>query len=236
MTSSEKKANYDADGLRTVHFVPFLSNKRFEDAYRKAIHPLDPDAIDVRYRAYIIQWAVSQVRSIPGDFVECGTYKARAAMFILCMEDLEKLKRKFHLFDTFSGIPSGGLTSREIASNFEGMYSDVTIDEVKDKLKDYLHMVNFHVGVITDTLKCLKLDPIAFLHMDLNAAQATERALEIFYPLLQPGGIIVFDDYGWRGFEDQKEVIDQFFLHKIEKVLVLPTGQAVVIRQCIGND
>lgn len=231
MELNTKKPIYDSDGLRTVHFVPFLLDEKFEEAYRKAIFPLDPDKTDVRYRAYIIKWAASQVRHISGNFVECGTYDAKAVTLILNLEDLKGHRRKFLLFDTFSGIPSKGLTEREINLKFEGMYSDVTLEEVKEKLKDYLDVIEFHVGIIPDTFKNLKLEPVAFLHLDLNAAMPTKRALDFFYPALQPGGVIIFDDYGWEGFEDQREVIDSFFSDKIEQILVLPTGQGVVIRQ-----
>ncbi len=89
MELDTKKPMYDSDGLRTIHFVPFLSDEKFEQAYRKAIFPLDPDKTDVRYRAYIIKWAASQVRHISGNFVECGTYDAKAATLILNLEDLK---------------------------------------------------------------------------------------------------------------------------------------------------
>lgn len=147
------------------------------------------------------------------------------------LEDLKEAGRKFLLFDTFSGIPSKGLTEREINLKFEGMYSDVTLKKVKEKLKDYLDVIEFYVGIIPHTFNNLKLEPVAFLHLDLNAALPTKNALDFFYPALQPGGVVIFDDYGWSGFEDQREVIDSFFSDKTEEILALPTGQGAVIKQ-----
>jgi len=231
MESGTDTPTYESDGLRTVHFAPFLSDDEFNLAYRKAISPLGPAEADIRYRAYIIQWAVSQVSHIPGNFVECGTYNAKAATFILNLEDLKASDRKFLLFDTFSGIPSKGLTEREIDLGFEGRFHDVTLEEIKEKLKNYLDVIELHVGIIPDTFVNLRPGPVVFLHLDLNAAEPTKDALDFFYPGLQPGGIIIFDDYGWVGYEDQREIIDLFFSDKAEKVLALPTGQGMVIKK-----
>ncbi len=233
MSNSENQLTYDADGLKTIHYVPFVEDRLFREAYVKAIAPLDPEIADVRYRAYVVQWAVSQVRDVPGDFVEFGTYNAKAATFILSLEDLRRRGRKFLLFDTFAGIPHKHLTEKEIGNNFAGMYSDVSIEEVKEKLRDHLDIVEFHVGVVPETLEGLSHGPVAFIHMDINAAKPTRAALDRFYPLLQPGGVIVFDDYGWKGYEDQRYEIDDFFSDKEERIFALPTGQGIIVKKCL---
>lgn len=55
----------------------------------------------------------------------------------------------------------------------------------------------------------------------------TKAVLEFFFPKLIKGGIILFDDYGWEGYEDTKQIIDEFFSKKSRIVLKLPTGQAI---------
>ncbi|MEA2061119.1 MAG: TylF/MycF/NovP-related O-methyltransferase [Thermodesulfobacteriota bacterium] len=222
---------FDADGLTTFHYAPFYSDQRFSSAYAKAIYPLRPEDADVRYRGYIIQWAVSQVRELAGDFVECGTYNAKVATLILNLEDLRGKKRKFHLFDTFSGIPAEMLTQREQDLGFAGQFSDVSLAEVMEKLKDYRDIVEFHKGVIPDSFQGFFPGRVAFLHLDLNGAKATQAALHLFYPALVQGAVVLFDDYGWDGYEDQRKVVDLFFADKKEETLALPTGQGMVIRK-----
>ena len=48
--------------------------------------------------------------------------------------------------------------------------------------------------------------------------------------LYAPGGIIIFDDYGWMPFHKQKEAIDEFMLDQGLNVLELPTGQGLLIK------
>ena len=76
---------------------------------------------------------------------------------------------------------------------------------------------------------CLPESPhsIVYLHIDLNSAKPTLAALNFFYPRLVKGGVILFDDYGWREYKDTKKVVDEFFSSKPGILLKLATGQAI---------
>ena len=58
-------------------------------------------------------------------------------------------------------------------------------------------------------------------------SKPTESALDFFYPRLVPGGVILFDDYGWDAYEDTKNAIENFFTNKPGILMKLPTGQAI---------
>ena len=48
--------------------------------------------------------------------------------------------------------------------------------------------------------------------MDTDFYESTKSELEILYPLLQKGGILIIDDYGhWKGC---KKAVDEYFLNK----------------------
>jgi hypothetical protein len=48
---------------------------------------------------------------------------------------------------------------------------------------------------------------------------------------VSPGGIVVFDDYGWKVFHRQKEAEDEFMRHMGYEILELPTGQGIVVKR-----
>ena len=81
-----------------------------------------------------------------------------------------------------------------------------------------------------ETLKTTETGPLAFVHLDLNAAAPSEVALEYSYSRLVPGGIAVFDDYGWAEFEEQRKVIDRYFAGRKDGLIALPTGQAISVK------
>ena len=51
---------------------------------------------------------------------------------------------------------------------------------------------------------------ISLLHIDLDTYSGTKSALENFFPLVSKGGIVIFDEYGERGW-GESEAIDNYF-------------------------
>ena len=72
---------------------------------------------------------------------------------------------------------------------------------------------------------------IAFLHVDMNNAEAERSALDVLFDRISPGGIIVFDDYGWSAYRAQKLAADEFMRARNLAVLELPTGQGLVVKR-----
>ena len=58
----------------------------------------------------------------------------------------------------------------------------------------------------------------------------TKAICEFFYPRLSPGGIIVFDDYGYKKATGCKKAVDDFFADKPDKPTLIGTGQAILIK------
>jgi O-methyltransferase len=71
---------------------------------------------------------------------------------------------------------------------------------------------------------------IAFLHIDMNSEKAEMLALEHLFERVTPGGIIVFDDFGWTCNVNQMTSELAFMKQRGHHVLELPTGQGIVIK------
>jgi hypothetical protein len=67
-------------------------------------------------------------------------------------------------------------------------------------------------------------------HIDVDLYQSTLDCCEYFYPRLVPGGILLFDEYGFAAARGEKDAVDQFFADKRESPIVLLSGQAVVVK------
>ena len=85
-------------------------------------------------------------------------------------------------------------------------------------------------GFLPDTLDKESPSCIAYLHMDLNSPKSELLTLEKLYPKVSTGAPMIFDDYGWKNFRKQQEVIYKFMKSNNEKILELPTGQGLVIK------
>ena len=86
-------------------------------------------------------------------------------------------------------------------------------------------------GKVPQVLADVVPDRIAFLHIDMNNAEAERGALEVLFDRVSPGGMIVLDDYGWLLYRAQKDSADDFMRSRGLHVLELPTGQGLVVKR-----
>jgi O-methyltransferase len=223
---------YEGDGLATVYFSPFLADAEWSSAYEKMARGWYPDqpGLDIRWRMWIVTSVARQVRGLPGDVAEFGVYRAGCARMILEAVGLGDGVR-YHLFDTFAGIPDSELTDREREEGYAGRLTDTSVELVEARLGLWREALVFHVGDVFDTIPDADLGDLSLVHMDLNASEPTRIALEYSYRRLVPGGTIVFDDYGWDPVSyEQRDVIDRFCHSVPENVIALPSGQALLVK------
>lgn len=164
--------------------------------------------------------------NIPGDFVECGTW--RGANGIIAKKIFEQMgsKKKVWLYDTFEGMtaPSiidvNNLTKEKAKIKYlktkkktHSEWCYASLDDVKNNfLSSNLNMnsVIFVKGKVEETLKIKKNLPgkISVLRLDTDWYKSTKLELEILYPILSNRGVIIIDDYGhWEG---SRKAVDKY--------------------------
>ncbi len=214
---------YAEDGLWTYHGHPFVEERRFTEAYRVAVETAGSDYF-IRWRVHTILWAAARAATLEGAFVECGT--GRGFMASAICEYLSWGERPFHLYDTF--LPSAPDEHGEQRAG--GPREPVYADGPERVARSFTRWpgVELIVGRVPETLR--DTERIAFLHVDLNHHAAEEAAVRHFWPRLAPGAPMIFDDYGFQGFERQRDAADRLGEELGYRVLALPTGQGLVLR------
>jgi O-methyltransferase len=123
-----------------------------------------------------------------GVFVEVGVYKGGMAYH------LAKLARSrnvaLHLFDTFTGIPIADPDDNHRVGDF----GDTSAEQVRALIPDAV----FHVGVFPGTMP-IQFQPVAFVHCDCDQYESVRSVIQVFWPIMVPGGVMVFDDMDTRG-------------------------------------
>jgi hypothetical protein len=217
---------YEADGLGTQHYSPFLYDTSWQAAYDLMVEEWFPSFHqEVRWRMWTLTEHARRVDGL-GAFAEFGVYRGGCAYMILSCTETSP----YNLFDTFAGIPDVRLTATEAEAGFAGRLADTSVDYVEAVLAKWSDRTRFHAGDIFETLRTTETGPLALAHIDLNAALPTTRALQYAYPRLVRSGTIVFDDYGFSGYEEQRHAIDAFFVDTPDIPIALPTGQAIVVK------
>lgn len=169
--------------------------------------------------------------TVEGDFVECGVFKGFSFGVLLKYFDFQDLSRQAYLYDTFGGLPEKTSTEQERRdwSHYTRFDPEEVYSGVLNKFSKY-NNVNVVRGIVPDTFEIAAPEKIAFLHIDMNSAQAEMLALEHLFDKVTPGGMIVFDDYGWLANVNQMRAEMAFMNKRDHLILELPTGQGVVIK------
>lgn len=180
-------------------------------------------------RCYVLHQFARQCAHLAGDFAECGVYKGGTAMLSArTLHDARASDKPFHLFDTFQGMPEEA--DSDSAGHTLGDFGDTSLTAVQSRLGEFTN-IRFHPGTIPTTLSEVAERAFAFIHVDLDLYRSTLAALQFFYPRMVKGAVLISDDYGFSRYKDAaKKAVDEFFMDKPEPVIVLKTGQCVVIK------
>jgi O-methyltransferase len=232
--------SYDADFLRTWNKnVDFLTDPRFMSAYRRGMdsghaigRPLGShEDIHIEWRIHVCCWAAAHACRLSGDFVECGTNTGIMSLAVCEYVDFNRTGKNFYLFDTFSGIPLDQISERERLLgrvNENEMYPDCW-DIARANFAPF-PKAKLIRGRVPDTLSSVQIDQVCYLCIDMNIAKPELAAMEHFWDRLTLGAIVIFDDYGWLAYREQKEALDRFAQMRGVEILTVPTGQGLLIK------
>lgn len=203
----------------------FLEDQRFMQAFNANVQSDQDQSLILRLNT--LTWAAQQVLPVEGDFVECGVYKGFSFAVLTDYLDFGKLDKTLYLYDTFEGIPekynSENIDAPEYAA--PGIHENVV-----QRFSKYEN-VRVVKGVVPDAFSDVVPEKVALLHLDLNSSKAERAALEVLFDRVPPGGVIVFDDYGWAAYRAQRIAEDEFAAERGYRILEIPTGQGLLIKR-----
>ena len=183
-------------------------------------------------RCYVLLDLARTTRGIKGDIAECGVRHGKSSLFIL--SGIGKGSgRKFHVFDSFEGLSEPGASDRDEAGDTVWVHGELAVQEqtVLNNLRGFDMPIELHKGWIPDRFKDVKNRKFAFVHVDVDLYEPTRDSFAFFYPRMSRGGIMICDDYGSAYCPGAKKAVDEFFATKPERVISLPTGQSLVVKE-----
>ena len=83
-------------------------------------------------------------------------------------------------------------------------------------------------GMVEDTLPSQAPNEISILRLDTDWYDSTKHELEVLYPRLSPGGVLIIDDYGyWAG---ARKAVDEYFSLKPIMLMRLDNTGRIAIK------
>ncbi len=208
---------FDKRTLQSFHH----SNERtqlYEEALRRSgMEWSDNFAKQCRFHSLQQMASFASLKIPDADFVECGCWKGHSSYMISRILQENRFSGSFHIFDSFEGglsertdedrIDGREQTPEEIAR--EKAHFSSTEAELKHTVEGF-HFVKTYKGWIPERFPEVTDRTFAFVHIDVDLYQPTLDSLEFFYPRLEPGGVIVVDDYGYTQFPGARRAVDEF--------------------------
>jgi O-methyltransferase len=198
--------------------------EKSDEEFLRLMREVRPRTIVDDERCFMLFQLALAASRLPGDVAEVGVYRGGTAR--LLARTTAPSGKTVRLFDTFAGMPS---TDPVRDSHRSGDFGDSPLDDVRAYLADCPN-VSFHPGLFPPTATQFEATSFCFAHIDVDIYASVRDCCEFFYPRTVAGGVLVFDDYGFRSCPGAKQAVDDFFASRPERPWWLPTGQAVVIR------
>lgn len=191
---------------KNYNLSPFLPR-----VYRKAL-----------YRLLYFKEMIDSVAKVHGDVVECGVSIGHGTLVLHLLSEYAQVSRKYFGFDSFDGFPDPvaadgvtPITGRDFLATPPEIVQRVLRDGgIPDgEIRANITLVK---GWFKDTVPNYH-GKIALLHLDGDLYESYIEPLRYLYDKVQPGGVIMFDEYRDERWQGATRAIDEFFGDKPEK-------------------
>lgn len=242
LTRAPYKYDYYGDHLAVrKKYIPFQHDARFQQTWEQTCRESEPHWIggtpDIRWRVHVCIWAAECCLRLPGDFAEFGVNTGLLSTMILRNTTFDESDKKFFLFDTYDGIPEEMASETELKGVHKmnrNMYSgnpanQNIIDFCRKQFGPHPGAV-LVPGLLPGSIDDVEFDLLSYISIDLNITAAEIGTIEKIWDRITPGGIIVLDDYGLTGHEEQNAAWNAFAAKQDRTIMALPTGQGILMR------
>ena len=204
----------DLHAVKKEHY-PDINDPYFWEVFEKC-KPYTCLSVERFFNIYQAIEYIARAK-ISGDIVECGVFLGGsivgAAMFA---EYFGLPGRRMFLFDTFEGFPLNTVEKDVFGSNmdlstlsvFNNSFRHVVEKNVRESGIDPERFVLIQ-GQVEHTLRrAIPVSEMSYLRLDTDYYESTKLELEILYPRLAEGGVLIIDDYGH--FEGARLAVDEY--------------------------
>jgi O-methyltransferase len=166
----------------------------------------------------------------PGDLLEVGVWRGgTGCLMARRLQDLGAGGR-VHLCDTFAGVvKAGGQDSAYVG----GEHADTSTGVVRDLMQALaLGNVDIRPGMFPDDTGAAIADRrFRLCHIDVDVYESAAQTFDWVWPRLVPGGIVVFDDYGFYSCSGVTRLVDRMRGMPDRLVVYNVNGHALVVKR-----
>jgi O-methyltransferase len=206
-------------------YAPWRTDLAFIEVYNQI---KNNTLVDI-YRCYELWQLVDETYGLEGAIIEIGVWRGGTGALIAKRAELLGITQRVYLCDTFTGVVKAG----ESDSFYKGGEHSDTSKSAADALINKLGLSNAEIlaGIFPeDTSEMVVDETFRFCHIDVDVFQSAKDIVGWIWDKLAVGGIIVFDDYGFKSCGGITKFVNQERKKNDRTVIHNLNGHGIIIK------
>ncbi len=232
--SFKGSAQFNIDGLHygfsfpSANYTPWMGDKDFLEIYNQI---KQNTLVDI-YRCYEL-WQLVQKTSLlnpTASILEVGVWRGGTAAIMATQLSKVNSSASLYLADTFIGVAKAGVNDDFYIG---GEHSDTSQKLVEDLLQktNYSHIKILKGIFPEDTAHSISSsEQFALCHIDVDVYSSAKDVLEWVWDKMIPGGLVIFDDYGFHSCTGIVKLVEEYRLHTDRHIIHNLNGHAIMIK------
>lgn len=207
-------------------YAPWQSDEEFRRAYELVRRNT---LVDV-WRCYELWSLVGELREVPGAILEVGVWRGGTGVLMAARAAALGIDDPVYLCDTWRGVVK---TSAVDTYYRDGKHDDASRKTV-EALAGGMGLQNVELlqGVFPDdTAESIADRTFRLCHCDVDVYQSAKDVFDWVWPRLAPGGVVVFDDYGFPACPGVTKFVDEQRLLDDRLVVHNLNGHGIVVKR-----
>ncbi len=207
-------------------YAPWRSDREFQTAFEL----IRSNTLVDFYRCYDLWQLVAESGKLgTGDILEIGVWRGGTGCLMAQRAKLMGIPATVYLCDTFEGVVKASSSDRHYAGGEHADTSEAIVTALANRLK--LDNIEILRGTFPEQTGSLVANTsFRLCHIDVDVYESGREVLSWVWPRLAPGGMVVFDDYGFlstggitRLVNEERSRADRLMLHNLN-------GHAVFVK------
>lgn len=176
-----------------VHSFPYDAPWMTDAEFTRIYSAVRSNTLVDRTRCYALYSLLRQLKGVQGDVLEVGAWRGGTAGLIAALVP----DRTVYVADTFTGV----VKSADWEHYEDGAHNDTSAEMVRTFLTETMSLRNVEIleGIFPDaTGAAVEHSRLALVHIDVDVYESARDVLGFVWERLSAGGVVVFDDYGFR--------------------------------------
>lgn len=223
--------NSMAGEYELVHPFVTYSPWNKDDLFQKALAAIEGFTLVDKYRCFELWKLVEQVAKLgSGSIIEIGVWRGGTGALIASQAKHCGISDRVFLCDTFAGVVKAGGKDSVYKSGEHADTDRRTVEElILTRMK--LNNVDILEGIFPDQTGH-RVEGLQFrlCHIDVDVYQSAKDVADWIWDKIVPGGIIVYDDYGYQGCDGITKYVDEQMMYRDRLVIYNLNGHAIVLK------